>query len=248
MASMSHDARMPLLLLHGSADSPRCWSGVITALGPGPRATAPPLPPAPAAGGSAIAQDLSWLHAQVLGLGGAVDLVGHSYGALLGLRYALQRPERVRHLGLCEPIAFHLLQGHPLRLEIDALNAAFFGHIAAGRSEAALAGLVDYWNGPGAFLGLSAAARSRLGRELPRTASEVAAGRDDQTAVADLAGLGMPCAVLAGVGTTAASRAVCEVLAEAVGTSVQIVRGAGHQAPRTHPQAVADAIGSLLTR
>lgn len=239
---------MPLLLLHGSADSPRCWSGVIAELGPTIRVVAPSLPPAPRDGGSALEQDLAWLHPLVQELGGAVDLVGHSYGALLGLRYALAHPGAVGRLGLCEPIAFHLLEGSPAKEGIDALNAAFFGHLAGDRPEAALAGLVDYWNGAGAFGGLAPSARARLLGGLPRTASEVAAGRDDQSRVEELGAVRIPCFVLAGEHTTIESQEVCRSIADAVPAPYRVVSGAGHQAPRTHPCAVAESIRALLRR
>ncbi len=238
---------MSLLLVHGSADTPRCWSGVIAALDPSIDVSAPALPPPPADGGAALEQDLLWLHEQVQEFDGPVDLVGHSYGALLGLRYTLARPGAVRRLGLCEPIAFNLLQGTPAKEGIDALNGSFFGRLDTDPDEA-LAGLVDYWNGLGAFGSLSAGARERLLDSLPRTASEVASGRDDRTRVEELETLQIPCFVLAGEHTTSESRAVCQCIADAVPAPYRLIRGAGHQAPRTHPAEVAEAIAGLLRR
>ena len=170
---------MPALFLHGSADSPRCWTGVVDALGLDD-AHVPALPEPPAVG-AALASDLAWLDREVTGLGPPIDLVAHSYGALLALRYALAHPGNVRSLALCEPIAFHLLAGLPEAAHIDALNADFFGRLARGEDDAAQAGLVEYWNGPGSWSALSEGARSRLRARLRRTISEVASGRDDAT-------------------------------------------------------------------
>jgi pimeloyl-ACP methyl ester carboxylesterase len=41
-----------------------------------------------------------------LQLGGALDIVGHSFGALVALDFALDHPDRVRTLALAEPPAF----------------------------------------------------------------------------------------------------------------------------------------------
>lgn len=236
---------MALLLLHGSADSPRCWSGVVAALD-GVDVATPPLP-GPPLEGAALAGDLEWLEAIVAGLG-VVDLVGHSYGALLALRFALAHPGAVRRLGMCEPIAFHLLAGRPEMSAIDGLNAQFFGELEQGRPRRGLAGLVDYWNGPGAFDALPEGAQGRLVAGLERTAAEVASGMQDRTTAMELAALTMPCMVLAGEQTTAASLGVCARIAGATGAPYVVVRGAGHQAPRTHPDAVAGAIAALLRR
>lgn len=237
-----------VLLLHGSADSPRCWAGVQRLLEERGIAThAPPLPAAPDVG-AALEADLPWLAEQIEALGGAVDLVAHSYGALLALRFSLSQPAAVRRLGLIEPIAFALLNGTPARDGIDQLNARFFGGLDAGRDAAAVRGLVDYWNGVGAFDSLSGGARSRLMAKLPRTRAEVASGRDDATTAAELEGLGMPAFVLAGEHTTAESKAVCRTLAGAIDAPFDLIRGAGHQGPRTHPEPVAAAIVALLRR
>jgi len=235
---------MPALFLHGSADSPRCWTGVVDALGLDD-AHVPALPEPPA-GGAALASDLTWLDREVTRLGPPIDLVAHSYGALLALRYALTHPGNVRSLALCEPIAFHLLAGLPEAAHIDALNAGFFGRLATGEEDSAQAGLVEYWNGPGSWAALSEGARSRLRARLRRTIAEVASGRDDTTTPGELSALEMPCLVLAGEHTTPASRAVCQRLADVVSAPYVLIRGAGHQAPRTHPAAVAEPLRTLL--
>src|SRR5262249_55224829 len=41
-----------------------------------------------------------------LGLGTPLDIVGHSFGALVALDFALEHPDRVRTLTLAEPPAF----------------------------------------------------------------------------------------------------------------------------------------------
>src|SRR5262249_49400473 len=88
----------PLLLVHGSTGDHTVWTPVRVALerhfsvwtldrrGRGARRGAPPLSPAPRGGGNAAAMDP---------IGGAVHVLGHSFGGLCALEAALLTP----HLG-----------------------------------------------------------------------------------------------------------------------------------------------------
>src|SRR5678815_3274742 len=95
-----------VVLLHGSADSPLAWDGVAARS----RVYAPALPPL--AGGLALQADLPWLDALMTETGARV-LAGHSYGALLALRYALRHPGRLDRLVIAEPIAWGMGRGLP---------------------------------------------------------------------------------------------------------------------------------------
>jgi pimeloyl-ACP methyl ester carboxylesterase len=54
-----------------------------------------------------------------LGIKAPVDLVGHSFGALVALDFALDHPDRVRSLTLAEPPAFWVVPKHELRSTTD---------------------------------------------------------------------------------------------------------------------------------
>jgi pimeloyl-ACP methyl ester carboxylesterase len=71
-----------------------------------------PLPP-----GYAIKTESAALARSLdqLGLVEPVDLVGHSFGALVALDFALDRPDRVRSLLLAEPPAFWVVPPEELR-------------------------------------------------------------------------------------------------------------------------------------
>ena len=87
---------------------------------------------------------------------GTVHLVGHSYGGGVALHVALARPDRIASLTLYEPSAFHLLR------QMGEAGARPLPRSRASRSASArpspratiaraMAGFVDYWNGPGAW-------------------------------------------------------------------------------------------------
>ncbi|MCO4773663.1 MAG: alpha/beta hydrolase [Deltaproteobacteria bacterium] len=236
------------LLLHGSADSASCWRGVMPRV-PG-RVVAPSLVAAresmggPTAGEGALRVDVRWLMPLLEHLKPRA-VVGHSYGALLALRARLAGAE-VGRLVLIEPIAFGLLEG-PDRAAIDTLNDGFFGGVARGDLEGGLRGLVDYWNGPGAFDALPASARQRLILGADHTQAEVRSGLEDRTHGSELASLAGSL-VLAGEHTTPESQRVCELLARGLGGECETIAGAGHQGPRSHPEAVASAVVEWLER
>ncbi|MSP92021.1 MAG: alpha/beta fold hydrolase, partial [Myxococcales bacterium] len=89
-----------ILLLHGSADTPQAWSAVAQRLGPSVAVVAPALPPIQTP--LALDTDLPWL-TEVMATTGARTLGGHSYGALLALRWALAHPGQLDRLVLAEP-------------------------------------------------------------------------------------------------------------------------------------------------
>jgi pimeloyl-ACP methyl ester carboxylesterase len=95
---MVRNAAVPLVCIHGLAGSSHWWAAVAGDLGAAgpvylldlPRSLSPP--------------DLTgWVSAEIEGLGGPVDLVGHSLGALIALRVAAARSDLVRKLMLIAP-------------------------------------------------------------------------------------------------------------------------------------------------
>src|SRR4029077_13043275 len=64
-----------------------------------------------------------------LQLSGALDIVGHSFGALVALDFALDHPDRVRTLVLAEPPAFWAVPAEELRA-----NAGMRGMVELGRT------------------------------------------------------------------------------------------------------------------
>jgi pimeloyl-ACP methyl ester carboxylesterase len=89
---------MPAFLVHGNPDSSRLWRRVIDELGSYEgEIVAADLPgfanPAPAGFPATKEAYVEWIVAQLEGLGGGVDLVGHDWGSLLVQRVASIRPD-----------------------------------------------------------------------------------------------------------------------------------------------------------
>jgi pimeloyl-ACP methyl ester carboxylesterase len=90
---------MPVLLVHGVPDTDRVWHAVLPRLGRADVMTLQ-LPgfgaPVPAGFDSTKDAYAAWLVDQIVAQDGPVDLVGHDWGALLVIRAACLRPDRVR--------------------------------------------------------------------------------------------------------------------------------------------------------
>jgi pimeloyl-ACP methyl ester carboxylesterase len=162
-------------------------------------------------------------------LAGGVHLVGHSYGGVVSLLAAAQRPEDVRSLTVLEPPAFSIAVGHPA--VDDFIERA-----------------TDLWdNGPrdpalflAAFVGLvgsNVSLPDPLTPELERGARLLMVERPPWEAEIPLDALAeapFPKLVVSG-GHHPAFDAVCDVLERRLGAERAVIPGAGHSVQRTGP-------------
>lgn len=90
---------MPAVFVHGVPDTKRVWDAVRSRLGRKDVVTLP-LPgfgcPLPAGFSATKEAYVDWLLAELNGLTGPIDIVGHDWGALLVVRAVSLRPDAVR--------------------------------------------------------------------------------------------------------------------------------------------------------
>jgi pimeloyl-ACP methyl ester carboxylesterase len=190
------------------------------------------------------ARTLEWIDARE----GKVHLVGHSYGGGVALHVALARPHRIAGLALYEPSAFHLLprlggEGAEAFAEITGVARHVARGIVTGDYQGAVAGFVDYWNGPGAWEALRPAVQDALVRWAPKAPLDFRALIEDPTPAAAYRTLQFPVLVLRGQHAPAPTRVIAEGLSELVPDGrLAVVKGAGHMGPLTHASEVAGAI------
>lgn len=229
-----------VLFIHSSGLSSRQWSRWLRSL-PQIRAIVPDLPGcgqnAAWEGGSAPDEDLG-LVLQLLEAHGPCHMVGHSYGGVLCLHAALDRPDLVRSIFVYEPPLIELLATGPLedqRLLAEGMPPNLLDPETAG-TEPWLRRFVDWWNGPGAWDQLAAPVRAEFLRNGRKTAAEVIGLSTHARPLEAYASL--RCPVLAVRGDR--SPAVIATALARLGTlpcvrSVTLEQ-AGHMEPLTHPE------------
>jgi len=178
------------------------------------------------------------------------DVIGHSYGATVALRLAIERPEMVRSLTLIEPPLFKLAEGDPAYSPFARAMAAFDAALAAGERREAARIFQDAANPGTPWESLTERAREKLASQIGQIGEESGVTMDD------VAGLGapgrleavhQPVLLIEGSASPPIVRAVQGKLAARLPDMRRvIVMGAGHMAPLTHPDNVAREIAAFL--
>lgn len=228
----------PLVCVHGSLGDFRSWSCVLGPLSRRRRVITPSLRrffPEHWDGvgdGFTIAQHVADLIAFLEGLGGAIDLLGHSRGGHIAFRVAQQRPDLVRRLVLAEPggdldASLAPAAGSaPPPLRSHAAAAA--EKIAVGDIDGGLATFVDAINGAGAWAKLPAAARQQRRDNAQTLLGQVNEGRRPYSR-ADAEQIRAPTLFIGGADTPGSLPIVLRALAARVPDArLELIPNAGH--------------------
>jgi pimeloyl-ACP methyl ester carboxylesterase len=253
-----------VLLLHATASAGTQWQPLAETLRPGWRLLAPDLygygesDPWPGHGPFALAEEVALAEAVLAHAGrdrGPIHLIGHSYGAAVALRFAVQQPERLLSLTLIEPVAFHLLREESLPAnrhlfaDVRKLAALVSNAAASGDYRRAMARFVDYWNGKGAWRRARPELQAALARQTPKVALDFWAATTEATPRAAYERIAVPTLILAGGCSPRPTRRIAELLAETLPASrLQSIEGAGHMLPLTHRDAANAAVLAHLLR
>lgn len=247
----------PVVLLHAGAGSGRQWEKVGSRLPSSYHLLAPDLigfgdTPAWSEERELTHDDQAAVAVALVEqrAGGPVHVVGHSYGGATAIRLVLTAPQLVRRLVLIEPVVMPLLPQageQALFDEYESVARRFIDDADAGRHEAAMSFFIDYRNGEGTWAAASAKTRARLLSVTPQTADAYRSNLNNSTTLADVVGIDAPTLLISGAETTAPERAVTEILAARLPRSRhEVVPGAGHMSPLTHPDEIAQLIDEHL--
>jgi pimeloyl-ACP methyl ester carboxylesterase len=235
----------PTLCLHCSTGSSRQWASLASALGKGRHVIAPDL--------LGYGENPAWRYGRRLrlddevrqllpllaGAGAPVDVVGHSFGAAVATKLALEHPQRVRSLCIYEPVLFGLLKedagAAAARSEILAISGEVGGALSEGDTHTAAARFIDFWSGDGTWSRMPAARREGVRDRIHKVRADFEALLAEETTLAQLARLEIPVLCLSGKRSPAATRRVADLLSATL-HSVRSTRfeDAGHMGPLTH--------------
>lgn len=242
------------LLLHCALAHSKAWVPLADRLSDRLTMTAPDMP---GHGRSGTWDNRCALHDQVtaiardmIGTGGHV--IGHSFGATVALRLALENPGMVKTLTLIEPVLFAAAgQSAPSVLAAYQASARAFGAALATEDWAtAAADFIGIWGDGRDWSDLSDRERTLYAAQMPfiretepvllqDTAGLLPEGR--------LETLTCPTLLVRGQHTEPVIAAIHATLERRIPGAVDVVvAGAGHMVPITHPDAVAGHIRTLL--
>ncbi|MBL4926794.1 alpha/beta fold hydrolase [Fuscibacter oryzae] len=244
----------PVLALHCSLSHAGEWSA-LSALLSGVRLVAADQP---GHGHQPDWDGQSDLHAQAVReaaaaagmLGSPVDVIGHSFGATVALRLALERPDLVKRLVLVEPVLFAAAEGDPAFVAFQSRNAQLPRLIAAGGAEAAAAAFYADWGGGADFASLPAGLRAYMVARIAIIPAQNGVLVQDEAALlaaGRLEGLRCPVLLVEGTASPPVVAAIQTTLARRLPDARrECVDGAGHMLPVTHAAALAPLVAAHL--
>jgi pimeloyl-ACP methyl ester carboxylesterase len=179
-------------------------------------------------------------------------LIGHSFGATVALRLAIEQPSLVRALVLIEPVLFDAAAGTPAYAAHQASFVPFIAALERGDRQTAAQVFLSIWGDGSPWADLSVTTRARLTAQIPLIAAGAPAlqGACHGTlAPGALEGLTCPVLLIRGADSPPVIGAIHDRLARRLcKPSLCSVTGAGHMLPLTHPQETAAAIIAFLDR
>lgn len=235
----------PALALHCNLGHSGAFRGIGAELGDLLTIQAPDMPghgrSANYEAGTLTGQQM--LDAILARLDGPVDVIGHSYGGLMGLRLAIERPDLVKSLSLFEPVT--MLAAQEAAPEEVAKNNAHMGQVFAlndaGDPEAAVRMFVEEWGDGTPWEMLPAETRATFARQVPFVvASQQDVLEDVGQVMPRLGQVAVPVVVMDGAESPAIMKYACDGVAAKVQNGRRVtVSGAGHMGAITHAREVA---------
>lgn len=250
----------PVLALHCSLAHAGAWSGLAERLA-GVTLTAPDQPGHGRAPDWDRTSDLHGMStrasialAEEIGGGEPVDLMGHSFGATVALRIALERPDLVRSLVLVEPPLFAAARaaGDPAYAPFRASHLEFSRLVRAGQLDKAAAVFHGIWGTGESLADLPEKTRAYMVARIHLIEAQNPVLLEDGAGLLRFMGLeavGVPVLLVEGALSPPIITALHAELARRLPQVRRLsVAGAGHMVPITHAAELAPQVQAHLDR
>lgn len=171
-------------------------------------------------------------------------LVGHSLGGANALKIAVQNPNKILSLSMYEPVAFHLLeQGTLARQQVVEFSAL----IESSTNEQAARCFTDTWNGKGFFDNLPVKVRQLMMNDIDKVNLDFVGLLSENYTLDACAKLLCPVLLMHGSHSPPISGEVIKRLLSVLPNVNECEIQAGHMAPISHADEVANIIVNALT-
>jgi pimeloyl-ACP methyl ester carboxylesterase len=240
----------PLVLVHGSPADGRAWNRVVPFLKDRFRLVMPDLPgygasdpvPDEPKGRTAL---MGTALARLIESVGPAAVAGHSFGGLVALEAILQlKPGAATRLTLLEPMFIRGLNlvNDPTVPPMQAYFEAYIRRVDSGEADA-VALMIDYWFGKGAFTRLPEPVRGYLNANAARNALDVRSSFAADMTASQLAAITLPVQMVWGDRSPEMVPAMGRALMKLVpGARLEAIAGGNHGMLDFHPEAVAKHI------
>lgn len=245
-----------MLAIHCSLAHSGAWRGMGAALGDVATLHAFDLPSHGKSGdwdGQGVMHDTATdMALSVMGDLGPVDVIGHSFGATVALRLAIEHPARVRSLILFEPVYFApaMADDPAFAASYAADTAEFEAALDAGDRMGAARAFNATWGDEGAWDRVPQSTRDYMAARIFFVRNSAPFLIDDCAgllAPGRFARADMPAVLMRGADSPWAAP-VSDAIARRLPKATQItLDGVGHMGPVTHPKAVSAHVREFLS-
>jgi pimeloyl-ACP methyl ester carboxylesterase len=248
-----------VVCLHANASTSNQWRALIDLLSPAFHVLAPDAygagksPEWPSDRVIRLHDEVAFMAPLLARAGSPYFLVGHSYGAAVALRAAIEAPQKIRALALYEPTLFALLDAaSPAPNAAEGIRSAVAAAAAAldsGDQDAAARHFIDYWMGAGSWQQTPPSRKPAIAASVANVRRWAHALFYEPTPLAAFRALDIPVLYMLGKRSPLPAHAVAHLLTAAL-PRVELVEfdDLGHMGPITDPQPVNEAIAGFLAR
>jgi len=179
-------------------------------------------------------------------------LIGHSFGATVALRCAVERPDLVASVSMYESIYFSLLAaGNSAAYNREMADAETFSkYLLASEWQQAAEAFLDRWGSQGGFQVMPEAQQNYMLKTIPMILENTRSVIEDRVGPVTLENIGkleMPCLLMEGARSPESIHLLNDLL-EAALPNVQrrVFPTTGHMGPLSHAPEFARVVGDFL--